>query len=40
LPVPGIGFDIDTPDDLDRLRIRVAGRAAYGFLDNLVTAAE
>ena len=40
LPFPGIGFDIDTPDDLNRLRIRVAGRAAYGFLDNLVTAAE
>jgi len=40
LSFSGIGFDIDTPDDLDRLRIRVAGRAAYGFLGNFVTAAE
>ena len=40
LSLAGIGFDIDTPSDLDRLRLRVTGRAAYGFLGNLVTAAE
>lgn len=40
LSFPGIGFDIDTPDDLGRLRVRVAGRPAYGFLSNVVAAVE
>jgi 2-phospho-L-lactate/phosphoenolpyruvate guanylyltransferase len=40
LSLPGIGFDIDTPGDLNRLRRRVAGSPAFGFLDTLVTAAE
>lgn len=38
LPLPGIGFDIDTPADLAHLQARTAARAADGVSDAMVAA--
>ena len=36
LPLPRVGFDIDTPENLLRLQARVTDRATYAFLGSSV----